>query len=75
MSEFSYGEQQTIIIDRLQHELSELEQTVQRVRDLHKEDEGYCSGCFVAEDDPNQPGIAVPSVYPCDTIKALDGNE
>lgn len=52
-----------------------LEDAINRVRNLHKDDEGYCSGCCIAEDNPNQPGLAAPSVYPCPTIKALEGIE
>ena len=60
----------------------ELELAIQRVRDLHSPFNSYCGGCI----DPSCTGEIVvcgecgvslyPSTsYPCQTIKALDGEQ
>lgn len=46
----------------------ELEESIQRVRELHKQsDDGGCIGCGIDSD------WEWSKVYPCPTIKALDG--
>ena len=40
-----------------------LQDAIERVRELHRNIDGYCSGCDT------------PTEYPCETIEALDGEK
>lgn len=60
-----------IYINDLRHAANKHYLAIQRVRELHKEDNtGYCELCTaIATPD----GSDYLSKYPCETIKALDG--
>lgn len=68
--DFSALEEATMRIDELEYELSDAELKIQRVRELHSQSGEVhvlggsmpiCSGCR--------------TFYPCETIKALDGEQ
>ena len=43
-----------------------LKNAIERVRELHKNNNGRCNECV---------GAVVMEIYPCPTIKALDGDK
>lgn len=57
------------------------ELAIQRVRDLHKPDEfGHCVECFTyccwgCGEWGSDPLCECQRYYPCDTVKALDGEQ
>ena len=54
------------------NERDQLKYAIQRVRELHKPVDNYCDECsmYLVEDK-----YSVYIGYPCDTIKALDGEQ
>ena len=70
---YTTGEMVKIFFDNHDCDLTKLQQAIERVRELHKEDNtGYCELCTaIATPD----GSDYLSKYPCPTIKALDGDK
>lgn len=58
------------ICDRVNKQATKMNEAINRVRELHREDSsGDCSACVVDA----QYGAKMYENYPCPTIKALDG--
>ena len=54
------------LIDVWQAEAQRCARVIERVRELHKNNNGRCNECV---------GAVVMEIYPCPTIKALDGEQ
>ena len=64
------------ISDSYELEIRYLEESIQRVRELHVESGGTCLQCTQAETGGDEQWIEWHSVkYPCPTIQALDGEK
>jgi len=53
------------VLEEVAVALSKANESIERVRELHKDNNGRCSECV---------GAVLMEIYPCPTIKALDGN-